>query len=73
MSNLRNVRDVDEETLSLEVRKQIHDFIGRGYDRAHLCFNDEGWVFLDKELAENATFDALIYLNGDAARDQETP
>lgn len=72
MSNLKNVRDFDDETLSLEVRKQVYDFLRRGYDRAHLCFNDEGRVFFDKELAENATFDELIYLNGDAAGDRNT-
>ncbi len=66
---LRNVVDVDEKTLSEESRAKIEKFVALGYKRAHLSINDEGTVFLDRELVENEAFEQVFY--GHPSEDDE--
>lgn len=61
MSGLRDLRDLNDDDLSEEARRQIDGFIRRGFDRDHLVVNAEGRVFFDRELSENQAFDELIF------------
>ncbi len=61
MSNLKNIRDLDDAALSPEVRARVQAFVDRGYDRNHLAVNRDGKVFFDKELAENDAFNEVFY------------
>lgn len=60
MSDLKNVKDFEDEDLPEVVRRRVAEFVARGHDRAHLSFNPEGTVFLDTELIDSAAFEEII-------------
>ena len=60
MSHLRNIRDLDPDSLPAKVQQQVDRFVAHGYARRHLVVNGDGKVFYDKELVESDLFDEII-------------